>query len=195
MKLNSVEFVTSVAHVDQLTNKTIPEIAFAGRSNVGKSSLINCLLNRKKMAKISSTPGKTRLLNYFILNEKLYFVDLPGYGFARVPPSERKKWRQLIEGYMTTSNMLKVTLILTDLRHPLSKLDVEMITWVSHMDLPHLVIGTKADKLSRNQLHIQLAKNKRQLKEIGSDAELMPFSSVTKVGRKELWQKMSEFVR
>ena len=194
MKIQSVKFEKSVAHVSQLPKTKLPEIAFAGRSNVGKSSLINGLLNRKHLAKTSSTPGKTRLLNFFLINESFYFVDLPGYGFARVPPAEKEKWQQLVESYFKVSQTLRGVIIITDIRHPLSKLDIEMIEWIKNLGIPPLFIGSKADKLSGNKLTQQLTENSRQLQPIYPTAELLPFSAITHAGRKEVWQKINNLL-
>ncbi|MBN2093199.1 YihA family ribosome biogenesis GTP-binding protein [candidate division KSB1 bacterium] len=194
MKIQSVKFEKSVAHVSQLPKTKLPEIAFAGRSNVGKSSLINCLLNRKHLAKTSSTPGKTRLLNYFLINESFYFVDLPGYGFARVPPAEKEKWQQLVESYFKVSQKLRGVIIITDIRHPLTALDIEMIDWIKDLNIPPLFIGSKADKLSGNKLTQQLAENYQQLQQIYPMAELLPFSAITYAGRKEVWQKINNLL-
>ncbi len=194
MKIQSVKFEKSVAHVSQLPKTKLPEIAFAGRSNVGKSSLINGLLNRKHLAKTSSTPGKTRLLNFFLINESFYFVDLPGYGFASVPPAEKEKWQQLVESYFKVSQTLRGVIIITDIRHPLSKLDIEMIEWIKNLGIPPLFIGSKADKLSGNQLTQQLTENTQQLQPIYPTAELLPFSAITHAGRKEVWQKINNLL-
>lgn len=195
MKLSSVEFFKSVAEIHQLPKDGLPEVAFAGRSNVGKSSLINCLLNQKKLAKTSSTPGKTRLLNFFIINQLFYLVDLPGYGFAKVPLAEKIKWQHLIENYLQQSRTLKGVCILTDIRHPLTPLDLEMITWVARLQIPLLVIGTKADKLSANQLNQQLANNQKQLEELAPGIGILPFSSVNRMGRKQLLSLIDNLVR
>lgn len=195
MKIQSIKFEKSVAHVSQLPKRKLPEIAFAGRSNVGKSSLINCLLNRKHLAKISSTPGKTRLLNFFLINDSFYFVDLPGYGFARVPPEEKEKWRQLVEAYFKVSQMLRSVIIITDIRHPLTTLDIEMIDWIRQLNIPPLFIGSKADKLSGNQLTQQLTKNYQQLQQIYPMAELLPFSAITQAGKREIWQKITNILQ
>jgi GTP-binding protein len=195
MKIQSIKFEKSVAHISQLPKLKLPEIAFAGRSNVGKSSLINCLLNRKHLAKISSTPGKTRLLNFFLINESFYFVDLPGYGFARVPPVEKEKWQELVESYFKESQMLRGVIIITDIRHPLTKLDLEMINWIKQLNIPPLFIGTKADKLSGNKLTLQFDENYQQLQQVDPMAELLPFSAETHAGRKEVWQKITNMLR
>jgi len=195
MKLSSVQFYKSVAEIHQLPKDGLPEVAFAGRSNVGKSSLINCLLNQKKLAKTSSTPGKTRLLNFFVINQLFYLVDLPGYGFAKVSQAEKIKWQHLIENYLQQSRTLKGVCILTDIRHPLTALDLEMITWVARLQIPLLVIGTKADKLSTNQLNQQLAQNQKQLEELVPGVGILPFSSVNRMGRKQLLSLIDNLVR
>lgn len=195
MKLSSVQFYKSVAEIHQLPKDGLPEVAFAGRSNVGKSSLINCLLNQKKLAKTSSTPGKTRLLNFFVINQLFYLVDLPGYGFAKVSQAEKIKWQHLIENYLQQSRTLKGVCILTDIRHPLTALDLEMITWVARLQIPLLVIGTKADKLSTNQLNQQLAHNQKQLEELVPGVGILPFSSVNRMGRKQLLSLIDNLVR
>jgi len=195
MKLLSVQFEKSVAHIDQLPKNRLPEIAFAGRSNVGKSSLINCLLNRKQLAKTSSTPGKTRLLNFFLINNNLYFIDLPGYGFAKVSLAQKQKWQKLIEAYFQTSQMLKGVIVITDIRHPVMQSDLEIIRWITHLEIPVIIIGTKADKLSNTKLSAQLAHNHQQLQEILPAAEILPFSAVTHLGKKQVWNKIDHLVR
>ncbi|MCD4698144.1 MAG: ribosome biogenesis GTP-binding protein YihA/YsxC, partial [Bacteroidales bacterium] len=140
MKIYSINFIGSFAKLNQLPSNRLPEVAFAGRSNVGKSSLINCLVNRKKIALTSSTPGKTRLLNYYCINEQFYFVDLPGYGFAKVPQKERQNWKQLIETYLSKNSFLKGVIQIIDSRHRITKLDQEMINWITHLKLPTLIV-------------------------------------------------------
>ncbi len=151
MKIKSAEFVASFTALSQLPKKRLPEIAFAGRSNVGKSSLINKILNRKKLAKTSGTPGKTRQLNYFLINDAFHFVDLPGYGFAKVPKTERQQWRRLIEAYLSKNQHLRVVVSLIDSRMGPTALDLELIEWLAHLEIPILAVATKLDKLSRNQ--------------------------------------------
>ncbi|MBN1349321.1 YihA family ribosome biogenesis GTP-binding protein [candidate division KSB1 bacterium] len=194
MKIQSVEFLTSIAHVTKLPQTGYPEIAFSGRSNVGKSSLINCLLNRKKIAKTSSTPGKTRMLNFFTINEKFYFVDLPGYGFARVPESERQRWKTLIESYFANSRLLKGIVIIIDIRHELSPLDVNMMEWVAHLSIPAVIVATKADKLSTSQVHKSIAQKVKQVDQF-QIREIIPFSSETRMGRRELWQAIERLLK
>lgn len=188
MKIKSVEFVKSVNHVDQIPRDNLKEIAFAGRSNVGKSSLINCLLNRKKIAKISSTPGKTRQLNYFRINDLLYFVDLPGYGFARVSQQERLHWQNLIESFLTQSTNLMAVVSIIDSRIGATELDLELLGWLASLNRHILVVATKTDKLSRSVMTRQLKKLSNQLAAYTN--EIIPFSAVKGTGKKILWSKI-----
>lgn len=190
LKISQVEFVTSVGRIDQLPRNGLPEVAFAGRSNVGKSSLLNTLFNRKKLVLVSSTPGKTRTLNYFIVNQKYHFVDLPGYGYAKVSRSEMESWRKLIEKYFTSSESLKAVVVLIDIRHSLSKLDRELLEWLCHYGIPRVVVGTKADKLSGNQLTKMVKKNKADLAPYNV-GELIPFSAVSGKGKSELMKQLA----
>jgi len=185
MKISSVEFVKSVAHIEQIPKDNLAEVAFAGRSNVGKSSLINCLLNRKKLAKTSSTPGKTRQLNYFRINDRFYFVDLPGYGFAKVSRSERVQWQALIEDFITSSRNLKAVVLITDSRIGPTQLDVQLIEWLHSVAVPLILIATKSDKLSRAALARQIAHYARTLGTYKIE-NIIPFSSVNGTGKKSL---------
>ena len=185
MKISSVEFVKSVASIEQIPKDNLAEVAFAGRSNVGKSSLINCLLNRKKLAKISSTPGKTRQLNYFRINDRFYFVDLPGYGFAKVSKSEKLQWQALIESFITSSRNLKAVVLITDSRIGPTKLDVQLIEWLYSVAVPLILIATKCDKLSRSALSRQIAHYNKTLGSYQIE-NIIPFSSVNGTGKKPL---------
>jgi len=151
MQINSARFLTSVHSLAQLPPADYPEIAFAGRSNVGKSSLMNRLLGRKNLVKTSSRPGKTRGLNYFLINESLYLVDLPGYGFARVSKKEQAHWQELITTYLLERETLSLVVVVIDLRHELKKMDRDLVDWLKCQDIPFLPVYTKADKLSRNK--------------------------------------------
>ena len=193
MKINSVEFICSVAKLNQIPTPRFPEIAFSGRSNVGKSSLINTLINRKRLALTSSTPGKTRLLNYYNVNDMFYLVDLPGYGYAKVGRSERDSWKQLIEAYLSNKGHLKGVVQIIDIRHGITKLDKEMLKWLAHINIPTLVIATKSDKLSKSKMIIMTNKINKEIKALGISG-ILPFSAVTKNGRKEIWQSISELL-
>ncbi len=182
MKVNSAEFVKSVGSRSGLPDDGLPEIAFAGRSNVGKSSLLNRLLNRKQLAKTSRTPGKTTNLNYFLINNALYFVDLPGYGYARRSHQERQRWGRLIEAYLEDRDSLKGIVQLLDVRHDPSAQDLEMLGWLLHVRKPFLVAATKADKLSGSRLPARLKKTADILDGVGA-IDLLPFSATTGRGR------------
>ena len=189
MKILTVEFVKSVAKVEDRIQDNLSQIAFAGRSNVGKSSLINCLLNRKKMAKISSTPGKTRLLNYFIIENQFYFVDLPGYGYARASKKEVQQWQQLIERFILNSTTLKGIISLIDSRIGPTQLDFELFNWLNSLNIPLVVVATKSDKLSKNVLNKQMRRITKQLESL-SIGNIIPFSAVNGMGKKEIWSEI-----
>lgn len=191
MTLHSAEFLTSVGFLKQLPTDGRPEIAFAGRSNVGKSSLLNRLLNRKKLVKTSGTPGKTRTLNFFTINDAFYCVDLPGYGYAKRSKSEREQWGQLIEGYVADREPLKGFVQLIDIRHTPTEDDLKMIEWLTHSGKRFLIVGTKADKLSNNKLQASLARIKRVLAWQG-EYPVVPFSAVTGRGKDEVWRWIEE---
>ena len=193
MKIKSVEFIKSAAKLDQLPKDNWPHIAFAGRSNVGKSSLLNTLFNRKKMVMVSSTPGKTRLLNFFLVNENTYFVDLPGYGFAKVPKQMREDWGRLIENYLLNVENLKCVVVLTDIRHDVQKADQQLVEWLAQNGIPYLIVATKTDKLTKNKLNTQLARNRKTFSQ-GKDEKIMPFSAVTKAGKVELLNEIAKFL-
>jgi GTP-binding protein len=151
MRITSARFITSVHTLGQLPPQDYPEVAFAGRSNVGKSSLMNRILGRKNLVKTSSRPGKTRGLNYFLVNDSLYFVDLPGYGFARVSKKEQARWQELITAYLLERDALVLVVVIMDLRHGLKGMDRDLIDWLKYQDIAFLPVYTKADKLSRNK--------------------------------------------
>jgi len=152
MNFENVQFLQSVFSLKSLPEPLYSEIAFAGRSNVGKSSLINCLVNRRKLVKTSSKPGKTQSLNYFVVDDKLYLVDLPGYGFAKVPKSIRSSWQQLITGYLENRESLACVVVIVDIRHELKDYDRDLVEWLRYNDIEFLLVYTKADKLSGNKL-------------------------------------------
>ena len=193
MKIKSIKFSGTVKNINKIPFVRLPEIAFAGRSNVGKSSLINCLINRKNLASTSSTPGKTRVINYYCVNERYYLVDLPGYGYAKVSQQERQSWRKLIESYLIENLFLKGVIQIIDSRHGLTKLDQEMIVWLAHLELPTLVVATKTDKLSRSKAKPIIQKLENQASILGVSG-VVPFSTVTKQGKKEIWQSIAELL-
>lgn len=168
-----------------------PEIAFAGKSNVGKSSLINALMNRKALARTSSQPGKTQTINFYNINEVMYLVDLPGYGYAKVSPSEKAKWGKMIEKYLHTSKDLKAVFLLVDIRHEPSANDKQMYDWILHNGYEPIIIATKLDKLKRSQVQKSIKAIKEGLK-LPKEGILIPFSAETKQGREEIWNLMDE---
>lgn len=185
MKIRKAEFLCS-ANDPSMFPERLPEIAFAGRSNVGKSSLINTLLNRKGLAKTSSTPGKTRTINFYRINDSFYMVDLPGYGFAKVPKKERMEWKGLVEGYFTCRREVRGVLLVVDMRRGLEGEEFMVVEWMEHLAIPFAIVLTKADKLSRNARVKRLGKARSMLR--GIDCEVIPFSSLTKEGKKEVWK-------
>ncbi|OCT14908.1 YihA family ribosome biogenesis GTP-binding protein [Paenibacillus pectinilyticus] len=186
MKVNQAEFVISAVGPSQYPEDALPEIALAGRSNVGKSSLINCLISRKNLARTSSQPGKTQTLNYYKINQDLYFVDLPGYGYAKVSKTKREQWGKFIENYLLNREPLRLVMQLVDLRHPPSKDDQAMYEWLRHMDVPVLVVATKADKIpkSRWAKHMKIV---RETLNMDKGVQPLMFSSELGLGKDELW--------
>lgn len=194
MKINSIKFVGSVAKLKQLPKIRLPEIAFSGRSNVGKSSLINSLLNRKKLAKTSSTPGKTRLLNYFEINESFYMVDLPGYGYAKVSHNERLAWKRLLESYLSKNDYIRGVVQIIDSRHGITKLDEDMLNWLSFLEIPTVVVATKVDKLPKSRAKHLVQRIEKDVQLFGGTS-VLPYSSVTKIGKAELWQSIDDLLK
>ena len=190
MKITTLEFIKSVENFDHIPKDNLKEIAFAGRSNVGKSSLINCLLNRKNIARTSSTPGKTRQLNYFKINQKIYFVDLPGYGFAKAPKTERVQWRRLIENFLTQSPNLKGVVSIIDSRIGPTKLDLQLLEWLKNFNIPIILVGTKSDKLSKSALLNQVRRYSNQLNDFKLK-QIIPFSVINGAGKKEVWREIT----
>jgi GTP-binding protein len=199
MTIKNAEFALSVASAAQLPQDDLPQVAFCGRSNVGKSSLINSLLNRRGLAKTSNTPGKTRLLNFFRLTpaesflKPFYFVDLPGYGYAKVSQSEREEWRKLIESYLEKRPQLCGAIALIDSRHGPLKNDLDLLAWLAQVRQRVVVVATKADKLSNQQRAERQREIVMALRHLPA-RELIFYSSITALGKKELWQQIKEFV-
>jgi GTP-binding protein len=192
MIIQSAQFVTSAPALASCPDCEWPEIAFAGRSNVGKSSLINTLLNRKGLVRTSSTPGRTQMLNFFAVNEQLHFVDLPGYGFARAPRTLRERWQPMIRNYLSGRNNLKAVIWLLDARREPSREDLQFLDWLEEAERPTIPVVTKVDKLSRNEMARQLATISRVT---GLERDLFTmFSSVTREGVAELWGRIEEAI-
>ncbi len=191
MIIRSVELETVCGITSTLPVNTKPEFAFAGKSNVGKSSLINSLMNRKSFARTSSQPGKTQTINFYNINDALYYVDLPGYGYAKVALEVKAKWGKMIENYLHKSPMLKCVFLLIDIRHEPSENDKTMYNWVVHNGYHPVIIATKLDKLKRSQVqkHVKMVRTGLGL---GSEDILIPFSAETKQGREEIWALIDE---
>ncbi len=193
MLIKSAQFVTSAAQPAQFPAPDLPEVAFAGRSNVGKSSLINTLVNRKKLVLTSSTPGKTRLINFFRVNDAFMFVDLPGYGYAKVSHSERRSWRPMIERYLTDRESLKAVVVILDVRRTHGPEEVQLLKWLEQSDIPPVLVVTKADKLSKSARAKQVG---LIAEAIGVDPEeLLLFSSKTRHGWDALWKAILELTQ
>ncbi len=193
MKVTSAEIIISAVKPEQYPEGGLPEFALAGRSNVGKSSFINKLLNRKSLARTSSKPGKTQTLNFFLINELLYFVDVPGYGYAKVSKKEREAWGKMIETYLTKREQLKTVVLIVDLRHPPTKDDVMMYDFLKHYEIPCLIVATKADKIPKPkwQKHIKIAKETLNL---DPNDHFVLFSSETGQGKDEAWSILQSYM-
>ena len=187
MKIRSAEFILSASSPWQFPAPTLPEIAFAGRSNVGKSTLINSLLNRKKLVKTSSTPGKTQLINFFKINDAFHFVDLPGYGFAKVPENVRQQWQRLIEAYLQERECLRNVVLIVDSRHGPTAQDRQLKEWLDYYERPVLIVASKIDKLKRGQIQ-------KHLKQIRQDLSLektpLAHSSLENGRREDIWENL-----
>lgn len=191
MNVTKVNLETVCGITSKLPENLLPEFAFAGKSNVGKSSLINGLMNRKSYARTSSQPGKTQTINFYNINEKLYFVDLPGYGYAKVSMELRAKWGKMIERYLKKSEQLKLIFLLVDIRHEPSENDKDMYNWIVQGGFQPIVIATKLDKINRSQIAKQTKLIRTSLG-MPKEGILMTFSAETKQGRDEIWQKIEE---
>lgn len=187
MVIRNINLETVCGITSVLPDNDKPEIAFAGKSNVGKSSLINALMNRKSYARISATPGKTQTINFYNINEELYLVDLPGYGYARVSLKEKEQWGKLIERYLHGSKCLKAIFLLIDIRHEPSDNDKMMYRWVLDQGFAPVIIATKLDKIKRSQVQKHL-KMVREGLDLIPGTRIIPFSSLTRQGRDEIWE-------
>lgn len=187
MIIKNINLETVCGITSKLPENDKPEIAFAGKSNVGKSSLINALMNRKSYARISATPGKTQTINFYNINDEMYLVDLPGYGYAKVSQQEKEKWGKMIERYLHSSKQLRAVFLLIDIRHEPSANDKMMYDWVVSQGYNPIIIATKQDKLKRSQIdkHVKML---RQGLKLVPGTRIIPFSSVTKQGRDEIWE-------
>ncbi len=186
MIINNARLETSAVEKSHYPDSGLPEFAFVGKSNVGKSSLINCLVNRKALARTSQNPGKTRTINFFNIEDMLLFVDLPGYGYAKISRSESEKWGKMVETYLLKREQLRSIIFLIDIRHEPSANDKMMYEWLRHYGKSVITVATKSDKLSRNEIAKNTAMIRKTL-ELGQGDTLLPFSSETKSGRDDLW--------
>lgn len=192
MKVTAAEFVTSAVSPEGCPALRLPEIAFMGKSNVGKSSLINSLLAGRKLARTSNTPGRTQLINFFRVNGAFLFVDLPGYGYAKVPLAIKKQWGVMVENYLANRNELVLSILIVDARHAPTENDLQLKSWLDHRGLPYVVVATKADRLSNNQLRKTLRAASASL---GVDIDaILPYSSVTGRGGDRIWRAITERV-
>ncbi len=193
MKIKEVSLETVCGVTSVFPENKHPEIAFAGRSNVGKSSLINALMNRKSLARTSSSPGKTQTVNYYNINDQLYFVDLPGYGYTKIAESEKKKWGKMVERYLHTSKQLKAIFLLVDIRHEPNANDKLMFDFIIKNGYEPIVIATKLDKIKRSQIdkHLKMIRNSLGLL---TDTVIYPFSALSKAGREEIYEKIDEIL-
>lgn len=193
MVIKEVSLETVCGITSTIPDNQLPEIAFAGKSNVGKSSLINGLMNRKSLARTSSQPGKTQTINFYNINHAMYLVDLPGYGYAKVSESERAKWGKMIENYLHKSKQLKAVFLLVDIRHTPGANDKTMYDWIVYQGYRPIIIATKLDKLKRSQVQKALKEVRAGLGLVPGDT-VIPFSAQTKQGRDEIWALIDELI-
>lgn len=194
MVIKSVSLETVIGVTSKIPDNQMPEIAFAGKSNVGKSSLINALMNRKSLARTSSQPGKTQTINFYNINDELYFVDLPGYGYAKVSQQEKEKWGKMIEKYLHRSKVLQAVFLLVDIRHEPSANDKQMYEWIMANGYHPIVIATKLDKINRSQVAKQVKIVKQGLG-VDKDTIVIPFSAETKQGREEIYDLIDQLIQ
>ena len=191
MRVNNVSLAAVGVKMSQYPDDNKPEVAFAGKSNVGKSSLINSMIYRKALARTSQSPGKTRTINFYDVENTLYFVDLPGYGYARASKSEIAKWNKIIEDYLKKRQSLAAIILLIDIRHEPGKNDITMYNWLKYYGYKIIIAATKSDKIKRSQLDKHISVIRKTL-ELEKDDIIIPFSSETKSGRDELWEEIEK---
>ncbi|MFC0557832.1 ribosome biogenesis GTP-binding protein YihA/YsxC [Halalkalibacter alkalisediminis] len=193
MKVTKAELAHVAVKREQYPTSRLPEIALSGRSNVGKSSFINKMINRKALARTSQRPGKTQTLNFYEINEMIYFVDVPGYGFAKAPKPEREAWGRMIEGYLQDREQLKAVVQLVDVRHAPSADDKAMYSWLKHFDIPVIIVATKSDKIPKGKWQKHLSVISKDLQKVESDPLLL-FSSETAQGKEQVWNTILHYV-
>lgn len=193
MKVTKAEIVISAVAPKQYPSEGLPEFALAGRSNVGKSSFINKMINRKALARTSSKPGKTQTLNFYLINEFFHFVDVPGYGYAKVSKTERAAWGKMLETYFSERENLKAALLIVDIRHQPTADDQTMYDFFKHYQIPVIVVATKLDKIKKGQVAKQI-KQVRETLDLDSSDQIIPFSSETAQGKEEAWKAILAFL-
>jgi GTP-binding protein len=186
MKIKSAEFIKSIYDLRNLPSSVLSEFVFVGRSNVGKSSLINTICNKKSLAKVGSAPGKTRQLNYFLINEEYYLVDLPGYGYAKVPEQIRAGWRKLVEDYISERENVNMVFVLIDSRHEPTYLDELMVSWLEYYEIPYAIVLTKSDKISKNKMEKQIYRASKIVHNEDLCRDYIPFSIVSGEGKNDI---------
>jgi GTP-binding protein len=191
LKILSAELVASAAQPSQFPQKNLPEVAFIGRSNVGKSSLINSLLLQRRLAYTSSTPGRTQQINFFLINQSFFFVDLPGYGYAKIPKVLRESWKKLIEGYLKGRKQLAITVLIVDSRIGPTQQDLQKLHWLQQNSLPFFIVSTKADKLSK----VELQKSLNHTQSFSTDIPVVAYSAVERLGRDQVWSQLHPYVK
>lgn len=194
MKINKAEIITSAAKKEQYPTTNLKEIALAGRSNVGKSSFINKIINRRNLVRTSSKPGKTQTLNFYNINDIFCFVDVPGYGYAKVPKAEKEKWARMMEEYFETRENLGLVMLIVDLRHNPTQDDFNMYHYIKHFDIPVVIVATKADKVKKSMKQ----KNINQIKikmDIDLNDPVIAFSSETGEGKDLIWRHLTQFIK
>lgn len=194
MIIKKADLETVCGITSKLPENSMPEVAFSGKSNVGKSSLINALMNRKSLARTSSQPGKTQTINYYNVNDRIYFVDLPGYGYARANENVKAQWGKMIENYLHRSQQLKAVFLLIDIRHKPSDNDCVMYDWILDHGFKPIIIATKLDKINRSQIQKQV-KLLRETLRAEKDTRIVPFSATTKQGREEIYEIIEEILQ
>ena len=194
MIIKTSDFFKSAVVKKDYPKEGFPEIAFAGKSNVGKSSLINTILNRKRLAKTSSTPGRTQLINYFLINKSFFFVDLPGYGFAKVSKQKKKSWGKMVEDYLKDNENLRCVILILDIRRLIQEDDYLLIDFLYSHDIDVLFVMTKTDKVSKNELFKQKAKLRKSLGDFYDEEKFMLFSSLTKKGKSDVLKKIGQYL-
>lgn len=194
MVVKSVNLETVCGITSKLPENKRMEVAFAGKSNVGKSSLINALMNRKSYARTSQQPGKTQTINFYNINDELYFVDLPGYGYAKVSKETKEKWGRMIDGYLEGSKVLRILFLLVDIRHEPGQNDVDMYNWCLEYGFNPIIIATKSDKISRGQLLKHISQIRKKLNCI-EGTPILPFSALNKSGREEIWEYIEDSLK